>query len=174
MNGDTPFPVWLSLSVLLNLLLIGLIAGYLIGQPRGGPPHGGRLDPGSLRSEVALGRGILEVTPEADRRALSRSLGRAIGQSGGQFRDRLRARNEIMTALRADTFEPEAVAAALNSVQSADTRAQDALHDRLIAALSELSPEQREQLADFMRDDAARFSRSRPRLRDEGAPPPRP
>lgn len=166
------FPLWLSLSVLLNILLIGLIAGYLIGQPRGGPGPGGRPDAAALRSEVALGRGILRLTPEAERRALGQSFRQAMGQSGGQVRDRLRARNDLMTALRAETFDPGAVDAALETLQSADMRLQDALHEQLVRALSDLSPEQRAELADLMEEEGRRFSRSPQRLRDGGVPPP--
>lgn len=166
------FPLWLSLSVLLNILLIGLIAGYLIGQPRGGPGPGGRPDAAALRSEVALGRGILRLTPEAERRALGQSFRRAMVQSGSQVRDRLRARNELMMALRAETFDPVAFEAALESLQSADMVLQDALHQQLVQALSDLSPEQRAELADLMAEETARFSRSPQRLREGGAPPP--
>ncbi|MEO0816927.1 MAG: periplasmic heavy metal sensor [Pseudomonadota bacterium] len=166
------FPLWLSISVLMNILFVGLVAGYVLGKPAEMRGDGAAPPPGPLRSELVLGRGILEVTPREDRRELGQSFRRAMGQSGGQLRDRLAARGEIMSALRQEPFDPDAVADALESLRAADARLQDALHSRLVDALAGLTPEQRSELVELFSQDAEERARSRPRLRDRRQPPP--
>lgn len=160
------FPLWLSLSVLLNFLLVGLVVGYLVARPAEAPRPDGPGGQAGLRSEIALGRGILEVTPPSERRQLARSFREALTGSGGQVRDRLRARNAILAALEAEDFDTGAIEAALGQLQAADQRLQDALHEQLVEALGELTPEQRQELAMFIREDAARRSAVRRGFRE--------
>ncbi|MEM9738860.1 MAG: periplasmic heavy metal sensor [Pseudomonadota bacterium] len=166
------FPLWLTVSVLVNILLVGLIAGFMIGKPRGGS-MGGSPPPGAqLRSEVALGRGIIAVTPESDRREIGQRLRRVMAQGGGQIRDRQAARNAIILALRSETFDPTTVADGLSTLRAADRRLQDRLHGGLVEALSDLSLEQRQQLADIMESEGVRGAQPRQRFRDPRPPPP--
>ncbi|MEL6661789.1 MAG: periplasmic heavy metal sensor [Pseudomonadota bacterium] len=167
------FPLWLSVSVLVNILLVGLIAGYLIGRPDEGPRRGEQGSPAMMRSEIALGRGILEVTPRNERRELSQSFRRAMATSGGQLRDRLQARARLLESLNAEPFDPEAATEALQLLQDADVRLQDAAHEQIVDALGDLSPEQRAALAARISEQAAMRRGMRPRP-DERRPLPPP
>lgn len=126
----------LALSLALNLLVVGAIAGALIS---GGPP--GRA--AAPRAEIgALARGL----DGPDRRALGRSLRN--DAEIRQARAAMRAAGaSIREALVADPFDPAALEAAMRSRQDA----QAALGARgaaiFAATVATLSPEARDALA---------------------------
>ncbi|MEM1106795.1 MAG: periplasmic heavy metal sensor [Pseudomonadota bacterium] len=145
-----PLPLWLSLSVLVNILLIGLIAGFLIGRPSGPSLSGGAGPPGPLRGEISLGRGIMEVVAPAERRSFSRRFRQAMGGGRERVLDRLEARREIIAALREATYDENRIRSALARLKSADQDLQNGLQEEMLTALGELSPDQRSALAEFM------------------------
>ncbi|MBJ3761428.1 periplasmic heavy metal sensor [Maribius pontilimi] len=129
----------LVLSLGLNLLVLGLVAGAWLDR---------RAHP-SVRAEP-----LIWALPDADRAAIRAQLPRP---DRGERRRRFR---ELIAALGAEPFDPAAARAALTRQrelgQARAARAEDALVDRL----GQMSPEARaayaQRLADRVRNGARR------------------
>ena len=166
-------PLALTLSVLVNLLLLGIVAGYLVGKSpdRSEDRRGDRPPPGPMSSEYALARGIVDLGPEEDRRAVIGMFRNIVVDNGEGLRRRIEARNALSMAVAQDPYDPEALRRAMNDLQAADHELQMAFQDAIVARLAELTPEQRQQLGVMMTRDHPRRGRFGDRRR-EGAPPP--
>lgn len=134
----------LILSLGLNLLVAGVVAGGLV---RGG--FGGR--PPAV--ELALGPFARALSPE-DRRAIAGDLlGRA------DLRDMRRSAREadvaaLAAALRADPFDPAAVSAALAAQRDKLGRLEAAVEAALLARFTAMTPADRAALADRIAAEA--------------------
>lgn len=160
------FPFLLTVSVLGNLVLLGLIAGIFLKAPqRGGERHG-------------PDRPGFELSQE-DREAV-RNLMRESFEAG---RDALEARRvqerRLAEVLKAEPYDEAAARAALADLREADKVARDIVADRMFEGLDELSPDQRELVAKLMagnlekrgkRHDRIEKFRERREERGEGPP----
>lgn len=131
------FPFWLTLSVLGNLVLIGLLAGiFLNAAPKPGRdwrPHG----PGPQLSA-------------GDREAV-RDLMRESFEAGREaMQVRREAERNLADTLKAEPYNEEAARTALTELREADRTARDIVADRMFEGLDELSPEQRALVANIM------------------------
>lgn len=141
MDSNKPrrrFP-WLKLaltvSLVLNLALVGLLAGLI---NRVG--HSGS----ALRSAVA-------ALPVEDRRALRRETGQIWREARhGQQRAQTSAR--LVDALRADEFDADAFAEGLREAQQRLLQISDDMHDRLVARVSRMSLEERLAYAEDLQE----------------------
>lgn len=171
-KSASSFPIVLTLSVLANLLLVGVVAGYLLGkgperrpEERDGPP------PGPMRSEYILARGIVDLGPPEDRRALIGVFRDVVLNNGPDLRRRVAARNALREAIERDPYDPEAVRAAMEEMQAIDRELQQAFQEAIVTRLGDLTPQQRQQLSEAMRRDRWRLDRFRERREMPPRPP---
>jgi uncharacterized membrane protein len=160
------FPFWLTLSVLANLVLLGLIAGLFL-RAKPGPDHRrGPSPPG------------LELSRED--RAAVRQLMRASFEAG---RDEMAARREaersLAAVLAAEPYDAAAARAAFGQLRDADRRTRDAITEGIVEGLDELTPQQRQLVAKIMHgnlerrgEGGGRLERFRERRGGPGEGPP--
>jgi uncharacterized membrane protein len=133
------FPFWLTLSVLGNLVLIGLLAGIFLKAPKGfdhGRPPGGQKPGFELtKSEREGVRNLMRESFEAGREAMMA---------------RREAERGLVDALRAEPYDDATVRAALARLREADRIARDKVSDRMLEGLDELNADQRALVAKIM------------------------
>ena len=145
------YPV-LFLSLALNLLIVGIVAGWLASP--GGPR---RADFGTARGLV--GEQILRALPGDQRRALMRDVLREAPRIR-ESREDLRARFQaFLTALRTEPYDPSAVSALLLEQRGVALSRQDIGEKLLLKRLQEMSPEQRKDYADSLEHSFRRLKR---------------
>ncbi|SHH93533.1 periplasmic heavy metal sensor [Marivita hallyeonensis] len=138
-----PAPLWmrvtLVVSLALNVLIIGVVAGFILS---GGP------DKHTDRDVRDVGTLFTRALAPEDRRAVRREFGLAMAAQG---RDRSTILEQIQTtvaSLRQDPFDADAFVQALED-QSGQRRAREALgRDVLAARIAEMSDAERLAYAD--------------------------
>ncbi len=123
----------LVVSVLLNLVLLGLLGGVINRAGQGG----------------SVLRAAVSALPAEDRRGLRRETGR-IWREARAARGTLAAPARMVAALRADTFEQEAFADALHDAQRRLLHLSDEMHAQLIERVVQMSAEERLTYADAL------------------------
>jgi uncharacterized membrane protein len=143
----------LFVSLALNLLVAGMIVGWLASP--GGPK---RSEFGSARGLV--GEPFLRALPDDQRRAMLRDISRDAPKLR-ESRESLKARFDgFLTALRADPYEPETVAALLRDQREAALTRQDIGERLLLDRLEAMTPEERNAYADALEQSFRRLRRS--------------
>ena len=147
----------LGLSLAVNLLVLGLVGGAVLGKDRvrmaGGP------EAASLRS---LGP-IVGVLDEDTRRRLAIRVAQSDTGMRRDLRGLISATRAFQDALRAEPFDRTAVTSALQSQRNFVLSAQENGHMLLLDELEAMSSEERLALADRLQD---RLRRIRDRDRD--------
>lgn len=147
---DTPkrsFPVWLTISLVVNALLLGLFIGGGIGNRRDG---GG--SQGISGGEAQLAIGIQNAMTAEERSAFRRAIGEAYLKSRDK-RSRLNAtRVELSEVLVADPYDQAAVEAAFERLRLADVEVKVSLHEEMAGQLGKLSLEQRQAILKSLSD----------------------
>lgn len=134
--------ITLLISLAVNLLILGAILGAVLGRDREGGP-GDRL---RAARDLAPPPFVLALEP-SDRRDLVRSY-REIGPdqpSRDEIRTRLQA---ILTELRAEAFDADALADLLADQRNRNLARQTAGSEVFVSHLSEMSHEDRQAYAD--------------------------
>ncbi len=127
----------LAVSLLLNVFLVGIVAGRVFGA-RGAP---------APRPDAAL-------VPPAHVRALPVDERRSFAASMKSHRDAIRAarqahraaRTTLEAAIAAPAFDRDAVAADFAALRQASMAVQEAVNAALVDALQDLSPQSRASL----------------------------
>ncbi len=139
--------LWMRLlliaSLAVNLLVAGVVIGAIASQ-RGDEDRGDRL---RGARDLAPPPFVLAIKRD-DRRAVLRSLRDTVDADG---RDRAAVRADlrvILGALRADSFEPEAVRALLAAERGRSQTRQETGEDIFVGYLEGLSAEERRAYAD--------------------------
>ncbi len=162
-------PYGLIVSIALNGLLVGLLAGVLLaGGPRGkGGPSGHGPGPGGPGGmERSMARAILQSAPQADRAKIRRTLGDAWKSTESDRRVIRDSQRIIAEQVRSDTFDSDDVAAAFAAWRDADRRIKTSVQTVIVEVLDSLPAESRRELAEEMdRRDAMRKQRGE-RLRE--------
>ena len=131
---------WLLIASLAgNLFLGGLLLGGLLG---GRPPP-----PGGFDGFMAL-RQAATALPDDGAAVLRRAFVERHGDLGGRFRALQAVRRDVRDLLMADPFDAERAAAGLASLRGQTTDLQATVHETLVQAMAELTPEQRRILAE--------------------------
>ena len=144
MSDPTPkrrIPFWLTLSIMANLLLVGLVAGSLLRKPyhRFGPEG------------VAPPRPpILGEASHGDRMMVRSIMMEAFRSANAEVADRRAVRATLGEALQIDPYDPEAVRRAFASLRMSDEAVHTAIHESLVDRLADLSVEQRTALAEML------------------------
>jgi len=133
------FPFWLTLSVLGNLVLVGLLAGIFLKAPKGydhGRPSDGHKPGFELTESEREGvRNLMRESFEAGREAMNA---------------RREAERALADALRAEPYDEATVRSALATLREADRIARDKVSDRMLEGLDELNADQRALVAKIM------------------------
>ena len=150
--------LWLLASLMVNMLLIGLFAGHLLGgkggrqDARSGPPPPG---------EAQIARSLVMTLDEDDRPAMRAALRSAMGGNRGSIRQMREARSKLASALRAEPYDAGAVASAFERMRSEELRFKTAFQEALAAQLETLTPQQRQALAERLEMRRAHQRRGR-------------
>ena len=136
----------LVISLGVNLLIVGLVAGAMLHGPR---DRGGNPGPRDLGRELGLGP-FVQALPGADRRA----IGDAFRREAGAFRanrEEMRALFEsLLAALRAEPYDSDALRNLVEE-QAAKVNERQALGRKLLLERIEaMSPAQRAKYADAL------------------------
>lgn len=138
--------VVLVLSLALNVAVIGAVAGLAIsGRAMDGPPQRISFDFGPI------GR----VLEPADRRAIGHSL----RTQGPKPFDRAEMREKmagLVTALRSEPFDSEAVSREIGSFRKRSDEVQQNAQNAFVAHLASMSAEARAKLADKLENGSRR------------------
>jgi uncharacterized membrane protein len=139
-------------SLAMNLLVVGVILGWLISPG------------GHKRSEIGPVRGLVgepfvRALPDQQRRAMLRDVMRDAPRIR-ESRENLRARFEaLLGALRADPFDTALVAALLDEQRDVALRRQDIGEGFLLQRLEAMTPEERKTYADRLETSLRRLRR---------------
>lgn len=141
---DTPrAPRWMRLLLIVSLGLNLLVAGAVVGVVlRGGPPP-------RLAEGVSP---LIGALPEADRRAILREVrerGPDIRENRGRLRD---AFQSVLSEIRAEPLNPEALKAALDAQDSALKARFVIGREAVVARLAAMSHDDRMAFADRLED----------------------
>ncbi|MFN7163706.1 MAG: periplasmic heavy metal sensor [Hyphomonas sp.] len=133
------FPFWLTLSVLANLVLVGLLAGiFLNGPPK---PEPGR--------DHGRGGPVIELT-DAEREGVRQLMRESFEAGRDAMNVRREAELELANVLSAEAYDDAAARAALARLREADRVARETVGNYMFDGLSELSPAQRTLVSKIM------------------------
>ena len=144
-----PWRTLLFLSVALNLLVIGAVAGAW--------GAGVRLQRATDEAVVARmpgPRAFLRALPPETREIMRRELANSWTESRELRRSALQARRDAFEAASAEPYDAERVRAAFERLREADQRAIGVFHDNVIDAFANLTPEQRREALEALRTAA--------------------
>lgn len=135
-----PWRTLLFLSVALNLLVIGAVAGAW--------GAGVRLQREVGEAVVARmpgPRAFLQALPPETREIMRAELADSWAESRELRRSALQARRDAFTAAATEPYDTERVRAAFARLREADQRAIGVFHDNVVEAFARLTPEQRRE-----------------------------
>jgi uncharacterized membrane protein len=141
-----PWRTLLFVSVALNLLIIGAVAGAF--------GAGVRLQREANEAVVARmpgQRAFLAALPPETREIMRRELADSWRESRQLRRAALQARRDAFAAASAEPYDAERVRAAFARLREADQAAVGVFHDNVIDAFARLTPEQRREALDALR-----------------------
>ena len=160
-----PWRTLLFLSVALNLLVIGAIAGAWGAGVRLQREVGD-----AVVARMPGPRAFLAALPPQTREIMRRELADSWTESRQLRRAALEARRDAFVAASTEPYEAERVRAAFARLREADQRAIGVFHDNVVDAFARLTPEQRREAMDALRR-AAPARRQSIAPADEGAAP---
>ncbi|MEZ5945940.1 MAG: periplasmic heavy metal sensor [Hyphomonas sp.] len=132
-------PFWLVLSLMANMMLVGLFAGLLLRRP---PPPQGPPD-GSPRIEW--------VSRDGDeRRQIAVVMRTAFEASEGERSERVAARAALAEALGKEPYDADAVRAAFAGLRRADEAVHAATHEKMVEQFASLPVDERLHMADIV------------------------
>lgn len=140
------FRILLGLSLALNLLVVGIVAGavWRSGGDRDGRWHRA---PPSLQNYAEP---YVRALPRAERRALHKAIRQSHPQSGRAARREAYA--AMLAALRAEPFAPDAVEGILKAQRDRVVSVQSAAQAQWMASVMAMSPAERAAYADRLEE----------------------
>lgn len=160
------FPFWLTLSVLGNLVLLGLLAGIFLNAPP-------RFDHGRDRGDD---RPRIELT-DAERDGVRQLMRESFEAGRDAMAVRREAERELADVLRAEVYDDAAARAALTRLREADRVARETVGNHMFDGLADLSPNQRALVSKIMSGNLEKRGKRGEKVekfkeRREGAEPP--
>lgn len=141
-----PWRTTLFISLALNLLVIGAVAGAY-----GAGVRLQRDNPQAVVDRMPGPRAFMAALPPAARLKVRAELVRSWDQSR-QLREQAgQARRDAFAAAAAEPYDAARVRAAFAHLRAADQAAIGVFHDNVIAAFGEMTPEERHQALDALR-----------------------
>ena len=157
-NSETTRPSrWLMVVFFVSLAVNLFFAGLLIGGPAfkdGGRDvgHRGGPMPGLLPNP----RVFVEALGPMEGRRFQRELRQQVPDLRSKFLAMRAKHRNVVAAMRADPFDPEALTAALAEIRDQQRDLASSLQDPIADLLADLTPEQRQKLADAFERMAGR------------------
>ena len=159
------FPFWLTLSVLGNLVLLGLLAGIFLNAPKP-PRHDGKGD----RPHIALS--------DEERQAVRQLMRESFEAARPAMEIRREAERALAETLKSEPYNAEAARAALDHLRETDRTAREIVGNHMFDRLDTLSPEQREVIAMIIAGNIEKRGKRHDKIkkfrenRGDGPPPP--
>lgn len=145
-----PWRTLLFVSLALNLLIIGAVAGAA--------GAGVRLQREASRAAVVERmpgpRAFLRALPPETRVIMRRELADSWDESREARRAAIQARRDAFAAAATEPYDAARVRAAFERLRAADQAAIAAFHDNVVEAFGDLSPEQRREALEALRNAA--------------------
>ena len=135
-----PWRTLLFLSVALNLLVIGAVAGAWGAGVRVQREVGD-----AVVARMPGPRAFLRALPPETREIMRRELADSWTESRDLRRAALQARRDAFTAAATEPYDAERVRAAFARLREADQRAIAVFHENVVDAFARLTPEQRRE-----------------------------
>nr|WP_321361364.1 periplasmic heavy metal sensor [uncultured Hyphomonas sp.] len=169
--SDTPrrWPFWLIVSLMVNMILVGLLVGFLLQASPRVPPDGPPPERISWGSR-----------DDGTREAMRRVFREAFKASAEERAARATVRKHLAEAVSADPYNPDAVRDAFRELRAADDAVNEATHEAMVTLFATMSLEERQHMARIlMRGPGDRRSSHNKRGPDgrngpagDGPPPP--
>lgn len=146
--------VLLVFSLALNLLIVGMVAGWMLSP---GGPRGERSDLRQARG--LLGEPFVRALPQEDRRALLADALRNRDQLRENRQALARRLGDFLDALEAEEFDEATIRGLLSEQRGAAIRRQEIGEALLIERLSAMSRDERRAYAERLRENFRRLMR---------------
>jgi len=143
------FPFWLTLSLLGNLVLVGLVAGIFLNAPA--KSDWSRAGPGAPAA--------IELS-DGDRAGVRRLMRSSFEAGREALVIRRVAERNLADAFRAEPYDEAGIRQALAALREADRIARNKVADQMIDGLDELNPDQRAMVAKIMSGNMERRGRA--------------
>ena len=133
-------PLWLIVSLMANMILVGLLAGVLLqAGPKGKP-----LD----RPAERISWGSRE---DGSHDAMRRVFREAFRASAEERAARADVRNRLAEAVSADPYDADAVRETFRELRGADDSVNEATHEAMVNLFATMSVEERHNMAEILR-----------------------
>lgn len=131
------FPFWLTLSVLGNLVLVGLLAGIFLNAPA---KAGRDWKPDDKAPEVS----------REDRETVRALMRKSFEAGREEMAARRAAEQKLADAFKAEPYDEAAARAAHAQLREADRKARDVMAESMFEGMGDLTTEQRALVAKVM------------------------
>ncbi|MEZ6001390.1 periplasmic heavy metal sensor [Hyphomonas sp.] len=141
-TSDTPrqWPLWLIVSLMANMILVGLMAGFLLqAGPKGKPD-------GPPRERISWGE-----RDDPNREAVRRVFKQAFKASAEERMARVESRRQLAEAVTAEPYDADAVRTAFRNLRSADDAVNEVTHDSMAELFATMTVEERQHMAEILR-----------------------
>ncbi|WP_072392025.1 periplasmic heavy metal sensor [Hyphomicrobium sp. CS1GBMeth3] len=145
-GGSRRLKYALIASLALNLLIVGAVAGTMIGFGKHHPPRGHH-----PRGEDFGLMGLTRTLPEARRKEIRKQLRAERGKLRPLFEDIRTARREAADKLAAEPFDRAALEAAINTAGERERAMRQQAVDIFLGQAERLTPDERRTLAEWWR-----------------------
>ena len=162
------WPMWLIVSLMANMILVGLLAGFLLqAGPKGKPD-------GPPRDRISWGD-----RDDGSRDAMRRVFKQAFKASAEERMARVETRQQLAEAVTAEPYDADAVREAFRNLRSADDAVNEATHEAMADLFATMTVEERQHMAEILRrsprdHDSKRKMKPGERGGPGGGPPPPP
>jgi uncharacterized membrane protein len=145
-QGRFPWRTLLFLSLALNLLIVGAVAGAWGAGVRIQREAGG-----AVVERMPGPRAFLRTLPPETRAVMRRELGHSWGASRQARRAAMQARRDAFAVAAAEPYDAARVRGAFERLRAADQAAIAVFHDNVAEAFGRLTLEQRREALDALR-----------------------
>lgn len=159
-------PAFLA-SVAVNVFLVALISAPLFFRP-----HGGEFGPPPEGHGAGMLHGAFKALPEEDKLVIRQTMKKNFREILPYMRESQAARDALTDAIAADPYDEAAVRAAFDDMSKAATAMTDMGRDAMLEAFARLTPEQRQRVAEAMREERRKIRiRFRERMEERRSGP---
>lgn len=166
----SPLRTPLILSLVINLLMVGLVAGFFLLRPPPPPP------PPQEQTLSAVDE-VAAQLPEEKATRLRDTMAKAFEEVKEKKKLMKKARNQTTAILRAEQFDPEAYQQEVSRLHALRGEMMQRMANATMEAAAELNPEERALLADTFKRYHGYWRKCAPPPQQEAAgrtsPPPR-